>query len=121
MIGIGNEQWGPQYVERYQRFAAAQHGLYASASLDGRTNDIVVKVVNSEAVAKPVRLAIEGAATRGDARIVTLASTDLQAENSIDQPARVAPVDSRVTLGEGDLRLELQPQSVTVVRLPKGK
>ena len=21
MIGIGNEQWGPQYVERYKRFA----------------------------------------------------------------------------------------------------
>ena len=23
MIGVGNEQWGPQYVERYERFAAA--------------------------------------------------------------------------------------------------
>ena len=23
MIGIGNEQWGPQYVERYKRFAEA--------------------------------------------------------------------------------------------------
>jgi len=101
--------------------AAARHGLYASASLDGRTNEIVVKVVNSEAAAKPVRLAIEGAATRGDARLTVLASADLQAENSIDQPTRVAPVESRVPLGAGDLRLELQPQSVTVVRLPKGR
>ena len=23
MIGVGNEQWGPQYVERYERFAKA--------------------------------------------------------------------------------------------------
>jgi alpha-N-arabinofuranosidase len=99
--------------------AAARHGLYASASLDGRTNEIVVKVVNSEAVTKPVRLAVEGAATRGDARMTVLASADLQAENSLDQPTRVAPVESRVTLGAAELRLELQPQSVTVVRLPR--
>ena len=101
--------------------AAARHGLYASASLDGRTNEIVVKVVNSEAVAKPVRLAIKGTAPRGDVRMVMLASTGLQAENSLDQPARVAPVESRLTLGAADLRLELQPQSATVVRLPKGR
>ena len=93
----------------------------ARTSLDGRTSEIVVKVVNSEAVAKPVRLAIEGAAPRGDVRMVMLASTGLQAENSLDQPARVAPVESRLTLGAADLRLELQPQSVTVVRLPKGR
>ena len=79
--------------------AAAQNGLYASASLDGRTGEIVVKVVNAEAAARPVRLAIEGAAPRGDARMLVLASADLQAENSLDQPTRVAPVESRVTLG----------------------
>jgi alpha-N-arabinofuranosidase len=101
--------------------AAARHGLYASASLDGRTNEIVVKVVNSEAVTKSVRLAGEGAATRGDARMMVLASADLQAENSLDQPMRVAPAESRVALGAAELRLELQPQSVTVVRLPKDK
>ena len=101
--------------------AAAQHGLYASASLDGRTGDIVVKVVNADPVAKPVLLAIEGAAPRGEARMLVLESADLQAENSLDQPTRVAPVESRVTLGAGELRLELQPHSVTVVRLPKGK
>jgi len=48
----------------------------ARTSLDGRTSEIVVKVVNSEAVAKPVRLAVEGAATRGDTRMVVLASAD---------------------------------------------
>ena len=99
--------------------AAAQHGLYASASLDDRTGDIVIKVVNADAAARPVRLAIESAAPRGEARMLVLESADLQAENSLDQPTRVAPVESRVPLGAGGLSLELQPQSVTVVRLPK--
>ena len=101
--------------------AAAQHGLYASASLDGRTGDIVIKVVNAEATAKPVRLSIAGAAPRGEARMLVLESADLQAENSLDQTTRVAPVELRVPLGTGDLRLELRPQSVTVVRLPLGR
>ena len=101
--------------------AAARHGLYASASLDGRTGEIVVKVVNAEAAGKIVHLAIEGAAPRGDARMVVLASSDLLAENSLDEPARVAPVESRVMLDASNPRLELQPQSVTVVRLPTGR
>ena len=57
---------------------------------------------------------------RGDARMVILASTDLRAENWLDQAVRVAPVESRLTLGSAGLRLGLQPQSVTVVRLSKG-
>jgi alpha-L-arabinofuranosidase len=52
--------------------------------------------------------------------MVILASTDLRAENWLDQAVRVAPVESRLTLGSAGLRLGLQPQSVTVVRLSKG-
>ena len=53
MIGIGNEQWGPQYVERYELFAKALKKKYpeialvssagprrsgqASSSISGRT------------------------------------------------------------------------------------
>jgi len=53
--------------------------------------------------------------------MLVLASTDLQAENSLDEPAQVAPMESRVTLEAAELRLDLQPQSVTVLRLPKGR
>jgi alpha-N-arabinofuranosidase len=33
MIGIGNEQWGPQYVERYERFAKAIKAKYPKVAL----------------------------------------------------------------------------------------
>jgi hypothetical protein len=35
--------------------------------------------------------------------------------------ARAEPVVSRVMSGSAELRLELEPQPVTVVRLPKGR
>jgi alpha-N-arabinofuranosidase len=33
MIGIGNEQWGPQYVDRYERFAKAIKAKYPKINL----------------------------------------------------------------------------------------
>ncbi len=33
MMGIGNEQWGPQYIERYARFAAALKAKYPEIML----------------------------------------------------------------------------------------
>ncbi|HEY6502459.1 MAG TPA: alpha-L-arabinofuranosidase C-terminal domain-containing protein [Chitinophagaceae bacterium] len=33
MIGIGNEQWGPQYVERYRAFAVSIHNKYPGIKL----------------------------------------------------------------------------------------
>ncbi len=99
--------------------AAAQNGLYASAALDEPTNEIVVKVVNATAAGRPVRLALAGAAPRGTARMTVLWSADLQAENSLDEPARVAPVESPIALDGPELRLDLPPQSVTVVRVPR--
>jgi alpha-L-arabinofuranosidase len=33
MMGVGNEQWGPQYIERYARFAKALKGKYSEIML----------------------------------------------------------------------------------------
>ncbi|HZS03598.1 MAG TPA: alpha-L-arabinofuranosidase C-terminal domain-containing protein [Blastocatellia bacterium] len=33
MIGIGNEQWGPQYIERYERFARSLKAKYPNVTL----------------------------------------------------------------------------------------
>jgi alpha-N-arabinofuranosidase len=101
--------------------AAAQNGLYASAALDERAGDIIVKVVNTAATARPLRVALDGVTAAGTGRLQVLSNADLQAENSLDQPARVAPVESPVMLNGAELRLDLPPQSVTVVRVPRGR
>ena len=33
MLGVGNEQWGPQYIERFVRFAKALHARYPDLQL----------------------------------------------------------------------------------------
>jgi alpha-L-arabinofuranosidase len=99
--------------------AGPADGIYASASVDERTREIVVKIVNAAARSRSVRLVLEGAAPRGELRVTTLASDDLQAENSLDAPAKVAPVESTLALSGSEVRVELQLQSLTVLRIPQ--
>jgi alpha-L-arabinofuranosidase len=68
-----------------------------------------------------VRVTLGGATAAEAGRMQVLSSADLRAENSLDQPTLVAPVESPVTPIGAELRLELPPQSVTVVRVPRGR
>jgi alpha-N-arabinofuranosidase len=105
--------------------AAAQHDLYASAALDERTREVIVKVVNAGTTARAVLVTLDGVALSGTGRTIVLSSGDLQAENSLDQPMRIAPVETPLTVSTPDLRLDVAPQSVTVVRVrvaaPRGR
>ena len=100
------------------RTAAAQNGAYASAAMDERTGEVIVKVVNALAGGRAVRIRLDGAPARGEGRLIVLSSADLQAENSLDQPTRVSPVGSSVPVSGSEVSLQLAPQSLTVLRVP---
>jgi alpha-L-arabinofuranosidase len=51
-------------------------------------------------------------------RAMVLASGNLKAENSLDQPKNVAPVESNVAVTAYGVELSLQPYSLTVLRMP---
>ena len=74
-----------------------QEGLFATASLDKKSGEVVLKVVNITSAAKDVRVTLAGA-RRGKqtGEEFVLASTDLKAENSLDQPTKIAPVEQKV-------------------------
>jgi len=95
----------------------ADNGLYTSASLDQKKGDVIFKAVNATATARTVRVDLKGiAGVKGDGRVTVLASDDLKAENSLEQPTRVAPADKPLAASSGGFDLTLQPQSFTVLR-----
>jgi alpha-N-arabinofuranosidase len=97
----------------------AQQSLYASASLDRRSSEVLLKVVNAASLPKAVRVKLDGVTGgRKIAREIVLASSDLKAENSLDQPTRVSPVERRLTVPSGDFSYTFAPSSVTVLRIP---
>lgn len=92
--------------------------LYTTATLDERTHELIVKAINNSASARPATLHLNGARTSGSAKVTTLASADLAAENSFENPKAVAPKESTMAVTPGDMNVELQPYSLTVYRIP---
>jgi alpha-L-arabinofuranosidase len=93
--------------------------LFASASIDDRTSEVVLKIVNAEATSRELRINLAGAAKAGAAgKAFILSGPDLKAENSLDEPAKVAPVEREVTVSSSEFSFTLAPNSLSVLRIP---
>jgi alpha-N-arabinofuranosidase len=92
--------------------------LFASASHDGAAGEVVLKLVNMAATPREVRIRLDGAgrvAKAGTAFV--LSSADLKAENSLDEPTKVAPIEQRLDVPGNELTFTLAPQSLSVLRI----
>jgi alpha-N-arabinofuranosidase len=99
--------------------ANGERDLYSSASIDRKTGEAIVKLVNAAATPRTVRLELTGAGDLKRAgRQVVLASSDLKTENSLDQPTRLAPVERPLSIPSASFEVTLQPYSMTILRVP---
>ena len=96
----------------------AEGGLYTSASLDERNHELILKAINHSPAPKPVQIKLNGVVVSGAVKVTTLASADLNAENSFDHPTAVAPESSILDVRTGAIALQLRPYSLTVYRIP---
>lgn len=91
--------------------------VYACASLDTVSSEVIVKLVNPRPAACPVRVQLAGVARVGKTLHVTvLGSADLKAENTLDKPATVAPRETRLMAGAPEFAYEVPAQSMVVIR-----
>jgi alpha-L-arabinofuranosidase len=95
-----------------------ENGLYTSATLDERTHELIVKAVNTMATERAAEIRFTGMNVSGAVKVTTLASTDLNSENSFERPTAVAPVASSLEAGAGPIAVRLGGYSVTVFRIP---
>jgi alpha-N-arabinofuranosidase len=96
-----------------------QNELYATASLDEVSGEVIVKIVNTGSAAKETRITLAGAQRVGQSgKTLVLQSEDLKAENSLDQPTRIAPVEKQFQLPGGEFSYSVLPRSFTVLRVP---
>jgi alpha-N-arabinofuranosidase len=100
--------------------ANAQNGLYASAALDERTHDVVLKLVNTSAQPRTVGMAFPGATNMGTGSSTVVADNNLKAENGFEHPFEVKPLTTPFSPQTAAAPVDLAPYSVTVLRLPLG-
>lgn len=93
--------------------------LFASATRDETSGEIIVKVVNGAYEAQTVDIRVTGASlANGNAAFArTLTSADPMDENSLDQPAKVSPKPANVIVSNGLIRHEFPANSLTVIRV----
>jgi len=96
------------------------HGeLYASASVDEAAGEVIVKLVNTGSAEKQARITLDGARRVGPGgKAFVLQSEDLKAENSLDHPTKVAPVEKQLQVAGSEFSYSLLPRSFTVLRIP---
>jgi alpha-N-arabinofuranosidase len=96
-----------------------QDELYTSASVDEVSRDVIIKVVNTGGASREARITLGGATGVGKSGTVfVLHSSDLKAENSLDQPTRIAPVERQLPIPAGEFVYTFMPHSFTVLRIP---
>lgn len=101
--------------------AGAKNGadnLFASAVADEPTGDVVVKLVNYSNSPRPVSINLAGAKSLGKTgRAQTMASADLQTQNSLAEPKKLSPQESTFAVKGSTLTYTLAPNSFTVLRV----
>ena len=94
-----------------------QNGVYASASYDERSHQVIVKAVNVNGTAFHTELQLSGAKPATPANVTELAAATLDVENSFDKPDNVSPESLKLNTGSEAISLSLKPYSVTVYRI----
>lgn len=96
--------------------------LYASASRELRSGDVIVKVVNGSAEPVETELQLAGITAldcSAHASVLTSASGD--DENSLENPHKVVPKDQNFKVQNSAIHSSFPGNSLTVIRIPAGK
>ena len=92
--------------------------LYAVASRNAKTREVILKVVNVSDRAQETAIELRGAQSLyPTGKMVTLTSASPEDENSLEESTRVAPVESRLDGVSSRFRVNLPAHSLTVLVL----
>ena len=78
-----------------------QDGLFASSVFDKETGEVIIKIVNTSDAPQPITLNLQGLKSATTAATITLHSDAMDAENSLDEPERIIPVQGTISVTPG--------------------
>jgi alpha-L-arabinofuranosidase len=92
--------------------------LYASATRDNGTGEVIVKVVNPGNNATETKISLSGVSQIApEALVVVLAGDNLHDVNSLEQPKKISPDVARFDKVASTFSYSFQPRSLTVLRI----
>ncbi|RXG29114.1 alpha-N-arabinofuranosidase [Leeuwenhoekiella marinoflava DSM 3653] len=95
-----------------------QDELYASATLDSKAGEVIVKVVNTSSDAQEVSLNFKGKKLKGKGKVLVLKEENLSQENSFESQKEISPVTEEIKVKGTTAMYEASPYSLNVIRIP---
>ncbi len=97
---------------------AGQDSLYATAAIDEKANELIIKVVNASNKAQANVIKLDGAKNLASkASLMVLQSDDLYSVNSFNQPRKIAPKESSIEIIRKKIDITSAPYSFSVIRI----
>ena len=94
-----------------------QNGLYASAVIDDKTDEYIVKVANTSGSPRELTLKFNGLKKSrkfSDGHAITLSADDPDADNTVDNPSRIVPSESRLTVDGNTIPVTIPAKTFAV-------
>lgn len=103
---------------RNNKSLAGEDSLYASAVIDRRSNELIVKMVNTSATAQSLQLNIEGVKKLSRTGTLTvLGNTALSAVNKVGDAVMVVPSDRQIEVKGKAVDVDAAPYSFSVFKV----
>jgi alpha-L-arabinofuranosidase len=94
---------------------AGKDSLYASATYDENTKELIIKIVNAAPVEQVQNIELNKKGST--ASLIVLQSDDLEAMNSFEDPMKVSPKTSALKLNGKKFDFKAAPYSVNVIKV----
>jgi alpha-L-arabinofuranosidase len=108
----------PTQLSGIQESSAQVQRLYASATRDDRAGEVIVKVVNPGNDATEAKINLAGVSqVEPEGVAIVLAGSNLKDVNSMEQPKKISPVESKFDKVASNFTYSFQPHSMTVLRI----
>ncbi len=96
-----------------------KNGLYGASSIDEKTNEIIIKLVNTSSETHSIDLNISGLPQKVDGKVISMFEKDIKNFNTINEPTKIVPSESLISITQGKTKLILEPYSFKVFRIKK--
>ncbi|WP_210486753.1 alpha-L-arabinofuranosidase C-terminal domain-containing protein [Rufibacter aurantiacus] len=105
-------------IERNNTKVTGQDNLFASASINQKTNELILKVVNTSGKAQDGEFVLEGVkSVQGKGTLQKMRSNNLEQMNSFKEPMALTPVQQSISVKNNRVKLSLEPYSVNVIKV----
>ena len=101
-----------------------QNGLFASAVLDKNNNTYILKVVNTSDKSQKLNIEFKGlkkSASLVNGKCITLHSDNSDAENTLDEPNKIVPVEKDINIENNILNTEIGEMTFVIYKFEISK